>query len=229
MVVIVDYGSLSPRIKRVYTQVRYLDDYHWNISPNSIEGIHKKSGVRVLLLAADNREHALEMADELNEKGIVIIAVPEKGVFTLHNGVFIMTYKYARATLSDIHDHIVWSGFKVVEGNEQLKQEDIYEYLGGRLITHIKENAVIGQDYIFWQFYRCERCGKYVDIDSIETHLRAHGIKLHEKSEEYYEIFELNFRDGKVYDKFGEEVPLSAFSEEARAFLKESMGSQEEK
>lgn len=224
-----DYGSLSPRMKRVYTQVRYLDDYHWNINSDSIEGIHKKSGIRVLILAADNGEHALKMADELDEKEIVIIAVPEKGVFTVHNGAFIMTYKYARATLSDVHDHIVWCGFRVIEGNRQLEQEDIYEYLGGRLIAHIKENAVIGQDYIFWQFYRCEKCGKYVDIDSLEAHLKAHGIKLHEKSEERYEVFELNFRDGKVYDKFGGAVSLSAFSEEARDFLKESMGSQEEK
>ncbi|AEO14052.1 hypothetical protein [Thermococcus sp. AM4] len=218
-----DYGSLSPRMKRVYTQVRYLDDYHWNISGEAIEGIHKKSGIRVLILAADNREHALKMADEINEKGIVIIAVPEKGVFTVHNGAFIMTYKYARATLSDIHDHIVWSGFKVVENGNLLEQEDIYEYLGGRLIDHIKENAVIGQDYVFWQFYLCEECGKYVDIDSLEAHLKGHGIKLHEKSEERYEIFEINFRDGKVYDKFGEEVPLSKFSDEARDFLRESM------
>ncbi len=218
-----DYGSLSPRIKRVYTQVRYLDDYHWNINGESIEGIHKKSGVRVLLLAADNKEDALNTAEKLNEKGIVIIAVPEKGVFTVHNGAFIMTYKYARATLSDINDHIVWSGFKVVENGGTLKQEDLYEYLGGRLIAHIKENAVIGQDYVFWQFYKCEECGKYVDIDSLEPHLKSHGIKLHEKSEEHYEVFELNFRDGKVYDKFGNEVPLTEFSEEAKDFLKESM------
>ncbi len=218
-----DYGSLSPRMKRVYTQVRYLDDYHWNIRDDAIEGIHKKSGIRVLILAADNREHALKIADGLNERGIVIIAVPEKGVFTVHNGAFVMTYKYARATLSDIHDHIVWSGFKVVENGNSLKQEDVYEYLGGRLIEHIKENAVIGQDYVFWQFYRCEKCGKYVDIDNLESHLRGHGIKLHEKSEERYEIFEINFRDGKVYDKFGEEVPLSKFSDEAKDFLRESM------
>ncbi|ACS33142.1 TBP-interacting protein (tip) [Thermococcus gammatolerans] len=218
-----DYGSLSPRMKRVYTQVRYLDDYHWNIRDDAIEGIHKKSGIRVLILAADNREHALKIADGLNERGIVIIAVPEKGVFAVHNGAFVMTYKYARATLSDIHDHIVWSGFKVVENGNSLKQEDVYEYLGGRLIEHIKENAVIGQDYVFWQFYRCEKCGKYVDIDNLESHLRGHGIKLHEKSEERYEIFEINFRDGKVYDKFGEEVPLSKFSDEAKDFLRESM------
>ncbi|ASJ03365.1 TBP-interacting protein [Thermococcus profundus] len=219
------YENLSPRMKRVYTQVRYLDDYHWSIRNDVIGGIHKKSGIRVKILAADNREHALKIADELNEEGIVIIAVPDKGVFTVHNGAFVMTYKYARATLSDVHDHIVWSGFEVTEKDGQLSQEDFYEYLGGRLIAHIKENAVIGQDYVFWQFYKCEKCGKYVDIDSLEAHLKGHGIKLHEKNGERYEVFEINFRDGKVYDKFGEEVPFGEFSEETRDFLKESMAS----
>lgn len=223
------YENLSPRMKRVYSQVRYLDDYHWSIRENVIEGIHKKSGIRVSIFAADNREHALRMADEIKEDGIVIIAVPDKGVFTVHNGAFVMTYKYARATLSDIHDHIVWSGFKVKDDGDGFVQEDFYEYLGGRLIAHIKENAVIGQDYVFWQFYKCEVCGKYVDIDSLEGHLKGHGVKIHEKSEERYEVFELNFRDGKVYDKFGEEVKLSSFSEEARDFLKESMSATEMK
>ncbi|ASJ00602.1 TBP-interacting protein [Thermococcus gorgonarius] len=218
-----DYGSLSPRTKRVYAQVRYLDDYHWNIEGETIHGTHKKSGIKVTVMTADNKEQAIKIAEELEPEGIVIIAVPEKGVFSVHNGVFIMTYKYARATLSDINDHIVWKGFKVEEDNGRLTQRDFYEYLGGRLIDHIKQNAVIGQDYVFWQFYKCEECGKYVDIDNLEFHLKGHGIKLHEKNEEVYEILELNFGDGKVYDKFGKEVPISAFSEETREFLEETL------
>jgi hypothetical protein len=227
LVVRVEYESLSPRLKRVYTQVRYLDDYHWSIRDGSIEGVHKKSGLQVKILAADNREHALKLADEGGGNGITIIAVPDKGVFAVHNGVFIMTYRYVRTTLSDVNDHIVWNGFKVSSDGNGLIQEDFYDYLGGRLIEHIKENAVIGQDYVFWQFYKCEKCGKYVDIDNLELHLRGHGIKLHEKSEERYEILEINFRDGKVYDRFGNEVSPSKFSEEAREFLHESMGRRE--
>jgi hypothetical protein len=218
-----EYDSLSPRTKRVYSQVRYLDDYHWSINGDIIEGVHKKSGIRVRILTADNKEHALKMANEIKPDGITIIAVPDKGVFTIHNGVFVMTYRYARATISDINDHIVWSGFKVGEVDGKLTQKDFYEYLGGRLIEHIKENAVIGQDYVFWQFYKCEHCGKYVDIDNLERHLKEHGIKLHEKNEERYDVLELSFRDGKVYDKFGNEVPFSKFSRETQEFLSETL------
>ncbi|AEK72573.1 TBP-interacting protein [Thermococcus sp. 4557] len=214
------YGELSPRIKRVYAQVRYLDDYHWEISGDKIVGIHKKSNVRVTIDVADNKEHAEKLA-EGDGVGIRIIAVPDKSVFYIHNGAFILTYRYIKATLADINDHIVWSGFKVVEDNGSLIQEDLYEYLGGVLINHIKNNMLAGQDYIFWQFYKCEECGKYVDVESLERHLKGHGIKHHEKSEERYEVFEINFRDGKVYDKYGKEVPMKEFSGEARDFLDE--------
>ena len=217
------YSELSPRMKRVHTQVRYIDDYHWKLEDDFILGVHKKSGLEVRIYPADDLEHAIEMAEELEGEGIKIIAIPDKGVFKVHNGAFVMTYKYVRATVSDINDHIIWNGFEVVEDGGKLVQEDFYDYLGGRMIEHIKENAVPGHDYIFWPFYKCERCGKYVDIDSLEAHLKSHGIKLHEKSRERYEIFEINFRDGKVYNKFGEEVKESQFSEEAREFLRENL------
>ena len=215
------YGELSPRIKKVYAQVRYLDDYHWEINGGKIIGLHKKSNVRVTIEVADNREHAEKMAENGSGEGIRIIAIPDKSVFFVHNGVFILTYRYLKATLADINDHIVWSGFKVVEDGDNLIQEDFYEYLGGAFINHIKNNMLAGQDYIFWQFYKCEECGKYVDVESLERHLKGHGIKHHEKSEERYEVFEINFRDEKVYDKYGNEVPREKFSEEARDFLEE--------
>ncbi len=216
------YGELSPRIKKVYAQVRYLDDYHWEINGESIIGVHKKSNVRVTIEVADNREHAEKMAEN-GAKGIRIIAIPDKSVFFVHNGVFILTYRYLKATLADINDHIVWSGFKVVEDDGGLIQEDFYEYLGGALINHIKNNMLAGQDYVFWQFYKCRECGKYVDVESLERHLKGHGIKHHEQSEERYEVFEINFRDGKIYDKYGKEVPPKEFSEEAKDFLDEIM------
>ncbi|NJE75634.1 TBP-interacting protein [Thermococcus sp. ES12] len=215
------YGELSPRIKKVYAQVRYLDDYHWEINGGRIIGLHKKSNVRVTIDVADNREHAERMAEEGTGEGIRIIAIPDKSVFFVHNGAFILTYRYLKATLADINDHIVWSGFKVVEDGGNLIQEDFYEYLGGAFINHIKNNMLAGQDYIFWQFYKCESCGKYVDVESLERHLKGHGIKHHEKSEERYEVFEINFRDGKIYDKYGKEVKLDQFSEEARDFINE--------
>ncbi|NJE60809.1 TBP-interacting protein [Thermococcus sp. 21S7] len=217
------YGELSPRIKKVYAQVRYLDDYHWEINDGKITGLHKKSNVRVTIEVADNREHAEKMAENGSGGGIRIIAIPDKSVFFIHNGVFVLTYRYLKATLADINDHIVWSGFKVVEDGGNLIQEDFYEYLGGAFINHIKNNMLAGQDYIFWQFYKCEECGKYVDVESLERHLKGHGIKHHEKSEERYEVFEINFRDGKIYDKYGKEVPMADFSEEARDFLSEIM------
>ncbi|WP_297535883.1 TBP-interacting protein [Thermococcus sp.] len=214
------YSELSPGVKKVYLQVRYLDDYHWEIADSSIRGVHKKSNVEVLIDVAKDRKEA----DALSEKdvdGIHIVAIPEKGVFYIKNGTFVLTYRYLKATLADINDHIVWAGFKVTENDGRLVQEDIYEYLGGALVNHIKNNVLAGQDYIFWQFYKCEECGKYVDIENLENHLRGHGIKLHEKSEERYEIFEINFRDGKVYDKFGKEVKLDLFSDEAKEFIRE--------
>ncbi|WP_054841541.1 TBP-interacting protein [Thermococcus peptonophilus] len=215
------YAELSPGTKKVYTQVRYLDDYHWEIEGGStITGIHKKSNVKVVIDVAKNREEADSLAGK-DVNGIHIVAIPDNGVFYIKNGSFVLTYRYLKATLADINDHIVWSGFKVVEDNGKLVQEDVYEYLGAALVNHIKNNALAGQDYIFWQFYKCEECGKYVDIENLEAHLREHGIKLHEKSEEHYEVFELNFREGRVFDKFGEEVPLDRFSSEAREFIKE--------
>ncbi|WP_297461721.1 TBP-interacting protein [Thermococcus sp.] len=216
-----EYSELSPRIKRVYSQVRYLDDYRWEIPGNRIIGTHKRSNVKVIIDVADDRESAERIADAGKSEGIRIIAVPDRNVFFVHNGAFILTYRYIKATLADINDHIVWSGFRVVEDDGKLLQEDFYEYLGGALINHIKNNMLAGQDYIFWQFYKCEECGKYVDVESVERHLRGHGIKHYEKSEERYEIFEINFRDGKIYDKYGKEVPMEMFSEEARDFLEE--------
>ncbi len=216
-----EYSELSPRIKRVYAQVRYLDDYHWEILEDRIIGTHKKSNVKVIIDVADDKEHAQKLAEEGKSEGIRIIAIPDKSVFFVHNGAFILTYRYIKATLADINDHIVWSGFKVVEDGGRLIQEDFYEYLGGALINHIKNNMLAGQDYAFWQFYKCEECGKYVDVESLERHLKGHGIKHHKKSEERYEIFEINFHDGKVYDKYGNEVKKEDLSEEARDFLEE--------
>jgi len=222
-----DYSELSPRIKKVYAQVRYLDDYHWELKNGRIEGVHKKSNVDVVIDIADNREHAEKLADGGNGGGIWIIAVPDKNVFFIRNGAFILTYRYIKATLADINDHIVWNGFKVVSKGDEILQEDFYEYLGGLLVEHIKNNMLAGQDYVFWQFYKCEKCGKYVDVEGLERHLKDHGIKHHEKSEEHYEIFEINFRDGKVYNKYGEEVKKGEFSEEARDFLSEILSGHE--
>lgn len=221
------YEELSPRIKKVYAQVRYLDDYYWEINDDRIIGIHKKSSVKITIDVADNKEHAEKLSEE-DADGIRIIAIPDKSVFYIHNEAFILTYRYLKATLADINDHIVWSGFKVVEEDGRLVQEDFYEYLGGVLVQHIKNNMLAGQDYVFWQFYRCKDCGKYVDIESVERHLKWHGIKHHEKSEERYEVFEINFRDGKVYDKHGKEVPREQFSEEANDFLDDIMAGMRE-
>ncbi|MCD6373494.1 MAG: TBP-interacting protein [Thermococcus sp.] len=215
------YSELSPRIKKVYSQVRYMDEYHWEINGERIIGIHKKSNLKIIIDVADDREHAQKLAESEEKGGIRIIAIPDKNVFFIHNGAFILTYRYAKATLADINDHIVWSGFKVVEQDGGLIQEDFYEYLGGSLVNHLKNNMLLGQDYIFWQFYKCEKCGKYVDVESMERHLKGHGIKHHENSEERYEVFEINFRDGKVYDKYGNKVDKGSFSEEAQEFLKE--------
>ena len=214
------YSDLSPGTKKVYTQIRYLDDYHWEIKGKTITGVHKKSNVRIVIDVAKNREEADSLAGK-DVDGIHIVAIPDNGVFYIKNGSFVLTYRYLKATLADISDHIVWSGFKVTERGADLIQEDFYEYLGAALVEHIKNNAIAGQDYIFWQFYKCEKCGKYVDIESLEEHLGEHGIKLHEKSEEHYEVFEINFREGKVFDKFGEEVPMEKFSNEAKEFIKE--------
>ncbi|WP_297506896.1 TBP-interacting protein [Thermococcus sp.] len=212
------YGELSPGIKKVYSQVRYLDEYHWEIDGSSITGVHKRSNVEVVIDVAKNREEADSLAGR-DVEGIHLVAIPDRGVFYIKDGTFVLTYRYLKATLADINDHIVWAGFKVVEKDGRLIQEDVYEYLGASLVNHIKSNSLAGQDYIFWQFYKCEVCGKYVDIESLEDHLKEHGIKLHEKSEERYEIFEINFKDGKVYDKFGNPVSLDQFSGEAREFI----------
>ncbi len=215
------YSELSPRIKKVYAQVRYMDDYHWELNGGRITGIHKKSNVKVIIDVASDKEHAQKLAENGNSGGIRIIAIPDKSVFFIHNGAFILTYRYIKATLADINDHIVWSGFRLIEQDGELLQEDFYEYLGGSLVNHLKNNMLAGQDYVFWQFYKCEKCGKYVDVENMERHLKEHGIKHHEKSEERYEVFEINFRDGKVYDKYGNEVKRSSFSEEAQEFLSE--------
>ncbi|MDI3474425.1 MAG: hypothetical protein PWQ95_153 [Thermococcaceae archaeon] len=215
------YSELPPRMKKVYSQVRYLDDYHWEIQGERILGVHKKSNIKVVIDVANDREHAEKLAEEKSGDGIRIIAIPDKGVFFIKNGAFILTYRYLKATLVDVNDHIVWSGFKVIPSEEGLVQEDFYEYLGAALINHIKENMLAGQDYVFWQFYKCEKCGKYVDIENLESHLAEHGIKQHERGEERYEVFEINFRDGKVYDKYGEKVEEKSFSDEAKEFIKE--------
>jgi len=214
------YRELSPGIKKVYSQVRYLDEYHWEIEGSTIVGIHKRSNVKVVIDVARNREEADSLSGR-DVSGIHLVAIPDRGVFYIKDGTFVLTYRYLKATLADINDHIVWAGFKVVDRDGRLVQEDVYEYLGAALVNHIKSSSLAGNDYIFWQFYRCEVCGKYVDIENLENHLGGHGIKLHEKSEERYEVFEINFRDGKVYDKFGNEVSLDRFSSEAKEFIRD--------
>ncbi len=222
------YHELDRRLKLVYSKVRYLDDYSWEIHDGDIEGVHKKSRIRVRITTADDEKEAERMAMNMSrstrkEYPLEIIAVGERGVFSIKHGSFIMTYRYINATLSDINDHIVWKGFKVREDGNRLIQEDVYKYLGGRLIDHIRNSEVAGQDYVFWQFYRCGHCGKYVDLDDVEIHLKGHGVRSYDNSEEDYEIFEINFKDGKVYDEFGKEVSMEKFSEEAREFIRESL------
>jgi len=216
------YEELGDRIRKVYARVRTLDDYHWELYEDKILGIHKRSNMVVRIRIAGDKGEAEKLSEVKEGQGIDLIVVPDKNVFYIHNGAFILTFKYVRATLTDINDHIIWSGFKTIEEDGKLLQEDFYEYLGGMLIEHLKANMMPGQDYVFWQFYRCEECGKYVDIDSVAAHLKWHGIRIHEKSEERYEVFEINFRDGKVRDKFGKEVPMEQFSDEARDFIRET-------
>ncbi|WP_461865140.1 TBP-interacting protein [Thermococcus sp.] len=217
------YEELGDRIRKVYARVRTLDDYHWELYGDKILGIHKRSNIPVRIRVAGDKSVAEKLSETKEGAGIDLIVVPDKNVFYIHNGAFILTFKYVRATLTDINDHIVWSGFKTVENDGKLIQEDFYEYLGGMLIEHLKKNMIPGQDYIFWQFYRCEECGKYVDIDSVASHLKWHGLKVYEKHEEKYEVFEISFRDGKVRDKFGKEVPMEQFSDEAKDFIRETL------
>ncbi|WP_048058163.1 TBP-interacting protein [Pyrococcus yayanosii] len=216
------FKELDEKLKKVYAKVRGLDDYYWSIQDGEVRGIHKRSGMRVRIRIAEGREHADKMSREKEVGVIDLIVIPGKGTFYLNNGTFIMSLKFLRPTLQDVSDHIVWSGFKVVEKDGALVQEDFYEYLGGRLIEHLKRNMIGGRDYVFWQFYRCPYCNKYVDIESLPRHMKAHGEDVKEWSEEKYEVLEINFADGKVYNKFGKEVPMEEFSEEAVDFIKES-------
>lgn len=214
------YVELSLGIKKVYMQVCYFDDYYWEIEGSMIIGIYKKSNVKVVIDVVKNREEVdLFVGKDVN--GIYIVVILDNGVFYIKNGSFVFIYCYFKVIFVDINDYIVWSGFKVVEDNGKFVQEDVYEYFGVVFVNYIKNNVFVGQDYIFWQFYKCEECGKYVDIENFEVYFREYGIKFYEKSEEYYEVFELNFREGKVFDKFGGEVFMDKFSSEVREFIKE--------
>ncbi|ADT83469.1 hypothetical protein [Thermococcus barophilus] len=219
------YSELDSRLRKVYSRIRTLDDYHWDLSGDKIIGRHKKSDLKIRIRVANSREEAEKLSEVKEGEGLDIVVVPNKGTFYIHNGTFIMTSKFLRGTLVDINDHIVWRGFKVVEQDGKLMQEDFYEYLGGRFIEHLKNNMTIGQDFVFWQFYKCEKCGKYVDIDSVRSHLKEHGIKIEDKDEMMYEVFEISIIDGKVYDKFGKEVKEDKLSEEAKDFIKETLES----
>jgi len=217
------YTDVEKRLKIVYSRVRYLDDYSWEIREDEIRGVHKKSGIEITITTAKDENEAEEKAESmLNRESIRIIAVGDRGIFGIKHGSFVMTYRYVSSTLSDINDHIVWKGFRVQEEDGRLVQEDFYEYLGDRLIDHIKKGEIAGQDYVFWQFYKCGHCGKYVDLDDVESHLKEHGIKSYDNSSEEYEIFEINFKDRKIYNRFGDEVNESELSEEALEFIKES-------
>jgi hypothetical protein len=218
------YSELSARVKGVYSRIRMLDDYHWDIYEDRIVGYHRKSRLPVRIKLAESKEEAEKLSGEKEEYGIDIVVLPDNGTFYIKNGAFVLSERFLKATLMDIHDHIVWGGFKVVERDGKLVQEDFYEYLGGLLVRHLKSNMMNGQDYVFWQFYKCEKCGKYVDIESVPEHLAKHGISVAEKDSEEYEIFELNFLEGKVFNKFGEEVPQKQFAPESQAFLKEMLG-----
>lgn len=215
------FEELNEKIKNVYGKVRTIDDFHWHISDNLIHGIHKKSGLRLEIRIAESKEAADKIAQKKEPGNLMVIVVPGKETFYVNNGAFVLALKFLRSTIQDISDHIVWAGFKVVERDGALEQEDIYEYLGGRLIEHIKSGMVNGKDYIFWQFYKCEHCGKYVDIENLVRHMKTHGEDVKEWSEEKYEVLELSFEDKKVYNKFGKEVPLEEFVEETQDFIKE--------
>jgi len=216
------YDELNERVKKAYAKVRNLDDYYWNLEDGRIIGIHKKSELNVRIKFAANREEAEKISKNKEGEGIDIIVVPEKNTFYLYNGAFILSSKFLRSTLIDINDHIIWHGFKVIEDKGKLIQEDFYEYLGGLLINHLRNSMLNGQDYLLWQFYKCEECGKYVDIDSVARHMkREHGIDVANRSEVIYEVFELNFVKGKIFNKFGKEVKEEQFSREAKEFIKE--------
>lgn len=216
-----NYDGLKPEVKNAYARVRSLDDYRWDLLGEELLGIHKKSELPVRIKFAATREEAEKLSESKEGYGVNIIVVPKRGVFYIQNGAFILSVNYLRSTLVDINDHIVWHGFKVVEDDGRLIQEDYYEYLGGLMIEHLRNNMTSGQDYVFWQFYKCEKCGKYVDIDSVPDHMEEHGVNIADRNEELYEVFELNFIKGKVFNKFGKEVKESELSEEAKAFIKE--------
>jgi len=218
------YSELNADVKRVYAKIRALDDYHWHIYEDTIIGHHRKSELPIRISVVGNKGEAEKLSEQKNGPGIDIAVLPNNNTFYIKNGVFILSERFLKATLMDINDHIVWSGFRVIERDGRLMQEDTYEYLGGPLIRHLKSNMMNGQDYVFWQFYKCEECEKYVDIESVPEHLAKHGISVAKKDSEEYEIFELNFLEGKIFNKFGEEVPQNKFATEARAFLKEMLG-----
>jgi len=215
------YEQLSQELKNAYVNIRSLDDYRWDLFGDKIIGVHKKSELPIRIRFASGREEAEKLSENKEGFGIDVIVVPNRRTFYIDNGAFILSVNYLRSLLVDINDHIVWHGFKVIEKDGGLVQEDFYEYLGGLMVSHIKNNMISGQDYLLWQFYKCEHCGKYVDIDSVAKHMEGHGVSLADKAEEKYEVFELNFIKGKVFNKFGKEVKESEFSSEAKSFLKD--------
>jgi len=222
-VVVVKYSEIDSKLRKVYSRIRTLDDYHWDLAGDRIIGRHKKSNLKLRIRVANSRKEAEKLSELKEGEGVDIVVVPDKRTFYIHNGTFIMTSKFLKGTLVDINDHIIWRGFKVVEGDGTLIQEDFYEYLGGRFIDHLKNNMTIGQDFVFWQFYKCEACGKYVDIDSVRSHLRDHGTKIEDMDEMMYEVFEINLIEGKIYDKYGREVSEEKLSEEAKEFIRETI------
>lgn len=215
------YGELKEEVRATYASVRNMDDYRWDLFEDKLVGVHKKSELPIRVRFARNREEAEKMSINKEDYGIDVIIVPERRTFYIDNGAFILSGNFLRSLLVDINDHIVWHGFKVMEKDGSLFQEDFYEYLGGLMVEHIRNNMISGQDYLLWQFYRCEKCGKYVDIDSVLKHMQKHGINLADKSEEVYEVFELNFIKAKVFNKFGKEVKENQFSDEAKSFIKD--------
>jgi len=218
------YSELNGDVKRVYAKIRMVDDYHWDIYEDKIIGYHRKSELPIRISVVGNKEEAEKLSEQKDGPGIDIVVLPNNNTFCIKNGVFVLSERFLKATLMDINEHIVWSGFRVIERDGKLMQEDAYEYLGGLLIRHLKSNMMNGQDYVFWQFYKCEECGKFVDIEGIPEHMKKHGINTVEKDNENYEVFELNFIEGKVFNKFGEEIPQSQFVPETQVFVKEMIG-----
>lgn len=220
------YSELNGNVKRVYAKIRMLDDYHWDIHKDKIIGYHRKSEFPIRIRVVESKEEAEKLSEQKDGPGIDIAVLPDANTFYIKNGTFILSERFLKATLMDINDHIIWGGFRVIERDGKLVQEDLYEYLGGPLVRHLKSNMMNGQDYVFWQFYKCEKCGKFVDIESLPEHMARHGINVAEKDTEKYEVFELNFIEGGVFNKFGEEVPQNKFAPEAQAFIKDMIGEQ---